>query len=91
MSTKKCVNLFPISRRKIKGIPKLRSEFNIISKLAETFVCTILIYFGKTNNYSMTMPLRCGYILVLELSWTDKITNEGVLRRMVTYRELIQD
>ena len=37
------------------------------------------------------MTLRRGYTLVLELSWTDKITNEGVLQRMGTDREIIQD
>ena len=51
----------------------------IISKLAEKCVCKIIyiIYFGKTSNnyYSMAIPLRCGYIAVLNISWTDKNTN----------------
>ena len=34
--------------------------------------------------------LRCGFIAVLKIAWTDKITNEEVLRRMGTGREIVR-
>ena len=36
------------------------------------------------------MPLRCGYIAyLLKISWTEKITNEEVLRMMGTSRGIV--
>ena len=34
--------------------------------------------------------LRCGFIAVLKIAWTDKITNEEVLRRVGTGREIVR-
>ena len=34
--------------------------------------------------------LRCGFIAVLKISWTEKITDEEVLRRMGTGREIVR-
>ena len=36
------------------------------------------------------MPLICGFVAVLKISWTDKIINEEVLRRMWTGREIVR-
>ena len=47
---------------------------------------------GQLQNHFCPdlMPLRYGYIAVLNISWTNKITNEEVLRRTGKDRELVR-